>query len=158
MRTKNHVFSVISLEFVPTPKLSSLKVGPSNTFFHPEEVKKSGIKRVNPCSMSFIVAQKKRLYRFFLLFEGARKWWQVILVSWNEVIPPWSQREIITSGMLVEGQKTISEHVGVASKQQLFCFWETAWCQMQINSLETVSPKDFCKTRFSSSVFFSRIV
>ena len=67
LRTKYHVFSASSLEFVPTPKLALLKVGPSLVHF--SQNRQKTIETCETILYGFQACAKKRLYRFFALFR-----------------------------------------------------------------------------------------
>ena len=105
LRTKQHVFSAISLEFVPTPKLASLKVGPSLVYFS-QNRQKNAKKRINHSLCFFHGCQKNRLVHFFVFLFRRQEMvaTRFSLLKLNHLFL--KKREILTSGILAAGQKT----------------------------------------------------
>ena len=100
---------------------------------------------MNPFSMSSRLTRKNRLYRFFALFRRLEMVaTQSSLLKWNHV--SLKKREILTSGVLAAGQKTL---FGILA--QLLNTFTLGYRRVpDANNLsQTFSPQELFKTHFS---------
>ena len=153
LRAKKHVFRVINPGFVSTPKFPPLKVRPSYMYFTRKMPKTA--KLLNPCFMSPIVAKRWCFYQLLCSVQALGN-------SGESFLPPemkssLPEREVLSSGMLVAGQKTslnmLTQFLSTLTRIQCVCVMPDA------NKFsQTFLSQGLYKTRFNLCMFFSWIV